>query len=77
MIQVPVWWQLLIVAVQATGHWKAGSGWAWGWLLALATNLSWAVFGIVTHQYILLTGAGAYGAVALRNWRKNRVRQHS
>lgn len=72
MIQIPVWWQLLAVAMQAFGYWKAGSGWAWGWLLGLAINLSWAMFGIITHQYILLSGAVVFGLVSLRNYYKNR-----
>ncbi len=51
----------LLTAASLLTSWKLGSGKRWAWLLSIATNLSFASYGIVLQQYGLTPG-GLIGA---------------
>lgn len=75
MIQIPLWFQWLAVAFVCLSLWKAGDGKAYGWLFANITPALWVVFGLVTHQYVLIVAPALVMGVYLRNWHVNRKEQ--
>ena len=48
--------------------WQIGSGKRWAWLLMVATNIPWLVFGLTTNQYGFVATSVLYTVVQGRNW---------
>lgn len=72
MIEIPLWFQWLAVVFVCLSLWKAGDGKAYGWLFANITPAMWVVFGVATHQYVLIVSPLLVLGVYLRNWHVNR-----
>lgn len=67
-LTIPWWMQVIAVVLQAAGLWIAGGGKRGGWLLALVNSAMWAVFAVVTSQWLLVASPLVMSIVKLRNW---------
>lgn len=74
MITVPVWLQVISVALLTIGYWKAGDGWRYGWLISAINTALWTIFGILTRQWAILLGPVTLGVVNVRNFFRTKRR---
>ncbi len=63
------WWSFGIAAGAALAQWIVGNRWWWGWLVALAMQPVWFVYGLALEQYGLLAHAALFTLVYVRNLR--------
>ncbi len=52
-----------LIGMYVTGRKKT-----WGWLLALTTQVLWAMYAVGTAQYGFLIGTCSYAAIYFKNW---------
>lgn len=67
---IPLWiWSYVLCAGTSLGLWLVGSRHPIGWVLALATQIVWVAYSIVTSQYGFLISAIVHAVVYWRNYK--------
>jgi hypothetical protein len=61
-------WSCFLSALGLLAMWLAGSGRPAGWALAVANQVAWIAYAVVTRQYGFIAASLAYGYVFARNW---------
>lgn len=73
---ISVWWSWGLCLLGSAGLVVVGRKYWWGWLVLLANEILWVVYGWMTGQYGFILAAIIYGAVYLHNinhWRRVNV----
>lgn len=58
-------------ALNIVTTWAISQHYRWGWLAALAVQLPWAVFGVLSGQYPFVVLAVIYSVLYMRGWRRH------
>lgn len=66
------WGSAIGSALNVFTMWAISQGYRWGWLAALAVQVSWATFGILSGQYAFAGLAAIYSVLYWRGYQRNR-----
>lgn len=72
-----MWWSMVLAALGLISVLLAGMKLAVAWVVGIANEVLWIVYGATTGQWAFCLSAVAYGVVYARNlrrWRADRVR---
>jgi hypothetical protein len=70
------WWSWALCVLGSAGLLVVGRKYWWGWLVLLANEILWVVYGWKTSQYGFIVAAMIYGAVYIHNmshWKRSHV----